>query len=233
MTVNAGTFGDSDITTSGAFISGTSEQQGTAEILGGTFTVGGQAGFSIFDYANVTFGEEPGSNTENSNNNNITVSGTAAGIAVENREAPVTITIYGDIDDTFASTATSGNSDGIWYANSNAQLTITGGTFTGAARAGLCFEKFPNPGKVQLSGGTYIGVPKEYRSWGLRYYKFGAIGYDAQDYGYGSDIVDDPNHLQLREILAAGAGIDGITSNRGVYIHRDVSKHPTLTIKRN
>ena len=237
VTVNDGTFGATDVTTSGAFISGTSEeQQGTANILGGKFTVGGQAGFSIFDYANVTFGEEKGSNTEegsnteNDSNNNITVSGTAVGIAVENRSAPVTITIHvGD----FASTATSGNSDGIWYANSNAQLTITDGTFTGEARAGLCFEKFPNPGKVQLSGGTYIGVPKEYRSWGLRYYKFGAIGYDAQDYGYGSDIVDDPNHLQLREILAAGAGIDGITSNRGVYIHRDVSKHPTLTIKRN
>ena len=222
VTVNDGTFGGEKVTTSGAFISGTSEQQqGTAVILGGTFNVGGQAGFSIFDYANVTFREEK----------DITVSGTAVGIAVENRTEPVTITIHGG---DFKSTATSGNSDGIWYANSNAQLTITDGIFTGAARAGLCFEKFPDKGKVQLSGGTYIGVPSERQgTWPGYYYKFGAIGYDAKDYGYGSAFVDDPNHLQLREILAAGAGIDGITSNRGVYIHRDVSNNKKLEIKSN
>ena len=224
VTVNAGTFGNINntiVTTSGAFISGTSEQQqGIAEILGGTFNVGGQAGFSIFDYANVTFREEK----------DITVSGTAVGIAVEDRTEPVTITIHGG---EFASTAKSGNSDGIWYANSNAELKITDGIFTGSTRAGLCFEKFPNSGKVNLSGGTYIGVPSEQGTPGFYYYKFGAIGYDAKDYGYGSAIVDDPNHLQLRDILADGASINGIPNNRGVYIHREVSNHTTLEIKSN
>ena len=228
VTVNAGTFGVKDtegaekVTTSGAFISGTSEaQQGTATILGGTFKVDGQAGFSIFDYANVTFGVE---NDINNKNNNIKVSGTAVGIAVEERTAPVTITIHGG---EFASTAESGNSDGIWYANSNAQLTITDGTFTGAWRAGLCFENFPEEGKVQLSGGTYIGVPSERQgTWPGYYYKFGAIGYDAQ--GYGTVLYD---HLRLSAILAPGASINGIDNN--AWIHRDVSNNPSLTITSN
>jgi len=172
-------------------------------------------------------------NDINNKNNNIKVSGTAVGIAVENRTAPVTITIHGG---TFASTATSGNSDGIWYANSKAQLKITDGTFTGAWRAGLCFEKFPNEeGIVQLSGGTYTGVPSERQgTWPGYYYKFGAIGYDAD--GYGTIVYDN---LQLSAILAdrvsayiVESGVERKIDN-GAWIHRDVSKHPTLTIKRN
>lgn len=221
VTVNGGTFGGEKVITSGAFISGTSEkQQGTATILGGTFNVGGQAGFSIFDHANVTFGVE---NDINNKNNNIKVSGTAAGIAVEEREASVTITIHGG---EFASTATSGNSDGIWYANSNAELKITDGIFTGRDRAGLCFDNFPNSGKVKLSGGTYYGNPDEHGSWLRYYYKFGAIGYDAQDYG-----TVLYKHLQLKDILADGAYIEGIDND--AWIHREVSKHTTLTITRN
>lgn len=225
VTVNGGTFGNSKVATSGAFISGTSEeQQGTANILGGTFNVGGQAGFSIFDHANVTFGVE---NDINNKNNNIKVSGTAVGIAVEEREASVTITIHGG---EFASTATSGNSDGIWYANSNAQLTITDGTFTGAWRAGLCFENFPKSGKVRLSGGTYNGKPDRNGTPGLRYYKFGAIGYDAQSFW------DD--HLRLRDILASdrvSAYIveSGSKIDNDAWIHREVSNHEELEIKSN
>lgn len=239
VTVKAGTFGVKDaegaeeVTTSGAFISGTSEaQQGTATILGGTFKVDGQAGFSIFDYANVTFGVE---NDINNKNNNIKVSGTAVGIAVEEREASVTITIHGG---DFASTATSGNSDGIWYANSNAELKITDGTFTGAWRAGLCFENFPKSKKVQLSGGTYNGKFTEHGTWGMEYYKFGAIGYNAPDYGYGTDIVNDPNHLRLSAILASdrvSAYIveSGRKIDNDAWIQRDVSKHEELEIKSN
>ncbi len=217
VTVNAGTFGAENVNTSGAFISGTSEQQqGIANILGGTFDVGGQAGFSIFDYANVTFREEK----------DITVSGTAAGIAVENRKAPVTITIHGG---TFASTAKSGNSDGIWYANSNAELKITDGIFTGRDRAGLCFDNFPNSGKVQLSGGTYKGKFTEHGTWRREYYKFGAIGYDADDYGTIWDV--ERNHLRLSAILANGAYINGIDNE--AWIHRNVSNHEELTITSN
>ena len=232
VTVNAGTFGVKDtegaekVTTSGAFISGTSEaQQGTATILGGTFKVDGQAGFSIFDYANVTFGVE---NDINNKNNNIKVSGTAAGIAVEEREASVTITIHGG---EFASTATSGNSDGIWYANSNAELKITDGIFTGRDRAGLCFDNFPNSGKVQLSGGTYNGKYTEYETWRGNYYKFGAIGYDAKDYGV---IIYD--QLQLSAILAEKAKVYDVNNNvidNNAWIHRDVSNNEKLEILSN
>ena len=160
----------------------------------------------------------------------ITVSGTAVGIAVEDRTEPVTITIHGG---DFASTATSGNCDGIWYANSNAKLTITGGTFTGSARAGLCFENFPNSGKVQLSGGTYKG--KSYAEWSYEYeewviyYKFGAIGYNAQGYSIG-------NHLRLSDILAEKAKVYDVNNNvigNNAYIHREVSNNTTLTITSN
>lgn len=236
VTVKAGTFGVKDaegaeeVTTSGAFISGTSEaQQGTATILGGTFKVDGQAGFSIFDYANVKFEPKNDSNNaENDSNKKITVSGTAAGIAVENRTAPVTITIHGG---TFASTAGSGNSDGIWYANSNAKLTITGGTFTGATRAGLCFDKFPDKDKVKLSGGTYKGKFTEHGTWRREYYKFGAIGYDAKDYGV---IIYD--QLQLSAILAEKAKVYDVNNNvidNNAWIHRDVSNNEKLEILSN
>ena len=67
-TVNGGMFGwkvsddgtplNSYSSGSGAFVMGTAGSAGTAEIFGGTFEVDGQAGFSIYQYADVTFGAE-------------------------------------------------------------------------------------------------------------------------------------------------------------------------------
>ena len=148
--INGGTFGaGSSKKSNGAFIMGTSAQNAaTVNISDATFEVSGQAGFSIFEYASIVF------------EGKVSVSGDACAIAVEDRTAPVDITIKGG---TFKSTGSSGNFNGIWYSNPNAKLTIEGGTFEGSSGSGLQFAKAPNTGSdgrcnVQLSGGTYSGT---------------------------------------------------------------------------
>ena len=139
---------------SGAFIMGNSAtDMAHANIYGGSFVVSGQAGFSVYDYAAILFAPKGG---ENGQGSDIQVSGAATAIAVENSYATVKLEIKGG---TFKSTGgTSGQRDGIWYSNPNAELIISGGEFTGSARSGLYFQRKPSSGKVRLSGGTYIGA---------------------------------------------------------------------------
>lgn len=170
--VYAGTFGaykdeqDNVLRGSGAFVMGTSSLTGTAYIYGGKFVVsqndgenqGGQSGFSVYEYANVLFNPD-GGETEYSDYkaDNITVTGLAAGLVIEgNTSNSATVTINGG---TFSSTrpGAGSNSDGIWYNNSNANLTVTDGTFTGTARSGLFLNARPDSNNVQLSGGTFTG----------------------------------------------------------------------------
>ena len=137
---------------SGAFIMGNSAtDMAHANIYGGSFVVSGQAGFSVYDYADILFAPKGG---ENGQGSDIQVSGAATAIAVENSYAAVKLEIKGG---TFKSTGgTSGQRDGIWYSNPNAELIISGGEFTGSARSGLYFQRKPSSGKVRLRGGTYI-----------------------------------------------------------------------------
>ena len=153
--IYSGTFGAGS-SGSGAFVMGNSaDDMGHANIYGGSFVVNGQAGFSVYKYANILFAPRGG---ENGQGDDITVSGNAAGIAVETTQAiegtncAVRIEIKGG---DFRSTGSGGGYDGIWYSNPNAELIISGGTFTGSARSGLWFQQTPNTGKVSLSGGTY------------------------------------------------------------------------------
>lgn len=137
---------------SGAFIMGNSAtNMAHANIYGGSFVVSGQAGFSVYDYADILFAPKGG---ENGQGSDIQVSGGVTAIAIENSSAAVRLEIQGG---TFKSTGgTDGQRDGIWYSNSNAELIISGGEFTGSARSGLYFDKAPDSGKVRLSGGTYV-----------------------------------------------------------------------------
>ena len=164
MTVTGGTFGQppSGSTTnsgSGAFVMGLDkDNKATATIEAGTFVVssgnsGGQAGFSVYHYAEVTFGKE-------GSQEGPTLTGLAAGLVAENASAASTITIHGG---TFRSTRDSGNSDGIWFSNLHAQLTVNGGTFTGEARAGIYFENSPSysagwPSNGEIPGTRYIDL---------------------------------------------------------------------------
>lgn len=155
--VYGGTFGSSSSIASGAFVMGTENSMGIAKIYGGKFEVssgnsGGQAGFSVYEYGNVVV--NPGKGGEQQNlGGDVTMTGLAAGLVIESTPNAASVEIKGG---KFSSTRNHGNSDGIWYSNSNATLTISGGTFTGYARSGLYFEA--NPGNnAQLSGGEYRG----------------------------------------------------------------------------
>ena len=140
---------------SGAFVMGTAANaKGVAKIYGGTFEVKGQAGFSVYQYADVTFKQRGG---EDGEGGDILVSGTAAGMAVESASGGSTIEI---MSGTFKSTrepAIDVDGSGIWYSNANAKLTISGGTFTGSVISGLRLAVDPGS-NVQISGGTFTGV---------------------------------------------------------------------------
>lgn len=138
---------------SGAFVMGTAANaKGVAKIYGGTFEVKGQAGFSVYQYADVTFKQRGG---ENGDGGDILVSGTAAGMTVESASGDSTIEI---ISGTFRSTrAEDGDGSGIWYSNANAKLTIRGGTFTGSVISGLRLAVDPGS-SVQIFGGTFTGM---------------------------------------------------------------------------
>lgn len=145
---------------SGAFVMGTGSSEGdkgTATILGGTFQVNGQAGFSIYQYAEVTFGEED-------SNGGPTVEGGAAAVALEKEHSTTAtrVTIHGG---TFTGNGTTGSGDAVWYGNAAVRLTINGGQFTGNARSGLYIDNTANAdgssqsgGSVTIGSGTFTGV---------------------------------------------------------------------------
>lgn len=154
--IYGGIFGDdktvtsSSINSSGAFVMGTSQQQkGVANIYGGVFNVAGQAAFSIYQYAAVTFGEENGSS-------DIYLRGFAAGLTIEETKSnsvhvdtQMTITINGG---EFRGYRSSGG-DGIWTGNVYADILINGGQFFGETRNGLNV----GGGTVKIHGGKFYG----------------------------------------------------------------------------
>ena len=147
--ISGGRFGGAG---SGAFITGTAANAvATAMITGGTFEVDGQGGFSVFEYANVTFDPAEGKT--------ISVSGEAAGLILEGVERQAngtTVTIRGG---TFESTATSGGTsefgNALWNGNRLATLEISGGSFDGLYTAFSIPYGVQAGGSVTISGGTF------------------------------------------------------------------------------
>ncbi len=151
--IYGGTFGDPNQNGSGAFIMGTSkENKGNANIYGGTFDVGGQAGFSLYDYANVLF-DPNGTTIGGSQGSDIIVDGLACAIACENGNNPYTLTIHGGTYSNHRPFDWYSDGSGIWYGSSACTLTITGGTFTGSIVAGIDFSAAAT--NVKISGGTF------------------------------------------------------------------------------
>ena len=158
--VYGGTFGIEGGNASGAFVMGTSATStGTANIYGGTFVVsstdkpGGQAAFSIFQYAQVLVNPGKGGELQNLGGN-VTMTGLATGFAVEGHYdsgATSSVFIRGG---SFSSTRQAGGDDGLWYGNSSVTLEISGGTFTGSYRSGIYFAEDPSE-KVKITGGTF------------------------------------------------------------------------------
>lgn len=152
---------------SGAFLMGTSlNSKATANIYGGSFTVSGQAGISVYQYVDVLFDPTKG---------DITVEGDAAGMTIEynlpsNSNSTVKICNSTSSTNTVTFTGTRKEEDdgssGIWYAgtctNDENQvvsvltsLTIEYGTFKGES-AGLLFYNRTSD-KVSIIGGRFEG----------------------------------------------------------------------------
>lgn len=147
---------------SGAYVTGDSEEErARMTVAGGTFSVsdgnsGGQMGFAVGPYAEVTFGTEQGTGPF--------LSGTEAGLTLEahspdggDSAGASAVTILGG---TFQSTLINDEekrSNGIYYNNPNAALSVSGGTIFGAQDAGLCLAAAPMAGKVNIAGGELTG----------------------------------------------------------------------------
>ena len=220
--------------TSGAFVMGTSDVRGTANIYGGTFEVGGgnngneggQAGFSIYQYATVNFAPQDGKK--------IFVNGRATAIAIEQTDgnSNSTVTISGG---NFASTSkVLDNSDGIWYGNGSTTLNISSGTFTGAKRSGLYFDVHPTSNGVNhvtLSGGTYYGEPDERTySWGRTGYANGAIGAPMNDSSIFTSKGGLGNEIQLNQIMPDNALAGSYSGRSSDKLCDTVSKESSITI---
>ena len=152
----------------GAFVMG-----GTAYITKADIQAGGTTAFSVWTNANVTF---------NGTNEDIQVIGDSTGLAIETggTNPALSVTINGG---TFKGTDKSNtNTNGIWYGNSNAQLTITNGYFEGARRSGLRIDSQPNTNNMQLSGGEFVTGQRS--------------GYNA---------ISGSSYLNYSQILASGA----------------------------
>ena len=137
---------------SGAFVTGVSGETAVANIYGGTFEVSGQAGFSVYEYAEVLFSPRGGVNNLGSD---ISVKGDAAGLVIESNNSSdgVDVSIRGG---TFQS-ARNTNGDGIWCGDDRTNLTISGGEFIGSSRSGLRLEHNGTYTlNVRLSGGTFV-----------------------------------------------------------------------------
>ena len=240
VTINDGTFGGNG---SGAFVMGTSSDTNSdtnvaqANIYGGSFDVAGQAGFSVYQYAEVTFGKKGDSNDK------ITVKGLAAGLTVEttpNGDAPTVTINAGE----FSSKSTVNDGSGVWYGNGGAQLTITGGQFTGTSKSGLWIDKDPGT-NIQLSGGIYEGERAD-RAYGVGwlypYYKNGgAIGANASR-GGGAGGPSSGAVVYKKDFIVAGCtvyGEYGWTSGESAYItnnndtiHENIMGYSKITISR-
>lgn len=171
--VTGGVFGrsNSNVTTrqgNGAFVMG-----GTAYITKADIQAGGTTAFSVWTNANVTF---------EGKNEDIQVIGDSTGLAIENggTNPALSVTINGG---TFKGTdRTNPNTNGLWYGNSNAKLTITNGYFEGARRSGLRIDSQPNTNNIQLFGGEFMTGQRS--------------GYNA---------ISGSSYLNYSQILASGA----------------------------
>ena len=165
-TINGGSIGKSSAG-SGAFLMGTSlNSKAEANIHGGSFTVTGQAGISVYQYVDVLFDPKEGG---------ITVTGDAAGMAIEYNlpsDSNSTVKICNSTSSTNTVTFTGtrkeedDGSSGIWYAGTCTNddnevvsvltsLTIEYGTFKGESAGLLFYNRIYD--KVSITGGTFKG----------------------------------------------------------------------------
>lgn len=187
---------------SSAFVTGVSSQA-TANIFGGSFKVGGQAGFSVYQNVALEFtpNEEETVNGQTLKGSDVTVSATTTAIAIENTtEQNVSVTINGG---TFESTGTDdGKRDGIWYSNPYAKLSINqlkgqSTKISANEQHGIRLVDAPaTKNGVRITGGTITGA------------QHGILYVDTTDNGSAASVNDG--------LLIEGGTIKG-TSGSGLY----------------
>lgn len=160
VTINDGSFKSQG---SGAMIIGTNGSTASATINGGKFIASGQAGFSVYNYADVTFEPDEGKI--------IKVQGVAAGLTVEgihngNNSMSYAGSVINISGGTFIGTGQSnlGGGDGIWFDNKHVRMNITGGTIKGEARYGINITSSGNAddgGVLNVSGATVTGRTRQ------------------------------------------------------------------------
>lgn len=169
ININGGTFGVNKLRNtrlggSGAFLTGESTtSRANVNITKAQFTAPGHAGITIYNYANVNFGEANAIN----NNDNIYVEGANVGLVVErgtNSDSKSDaglgeINIYSGkyVASTYGKWA-----DGIWYGNREIKLNIFGGEFIGNGRAGMRIETAGAvDGAISITGGDFKCLPDD------------------------------------------------------------------------
>ena len=187
---------------SSAFVTGV-DSQATANIYGGSFKVGGQAGFSVYQNVALEFtpNEEKTVNGQTLKGSAVTVSATTTAIAIENTtEQSVSVTINGG---TFESTGTDdGKRDGIWYSNPYAKLTINqlegqSTKISANEQHGIRLVHAPDTkGGVKITGGTITGA------------QHGILYVDTTDNGSAASVNDG--------LLIEGGTITG-SNGSGLY----------------
>lgn len=143
VTINNGIFGNPYERGGGAFITWApygnettpeDDNQATAQINGGTFSVNGSTGFAVHRNAHVVFGTVDGANDifVRAQSSGLTLEDTSVGASGGGTRGS-TVIIYGGTFEAFI-TGT-GNKNGIWYGENLSTLQIYGGRFHGTTGA--------------------------------------------------------------------------------------------------
>ena len=208
-------YGGAAKTTGGEF-RGAFVMDGIAYIQKATIKAVGSTGFGVWSTGyntNILF--DPIDDEGKIQNEWIKVSGSSTGMAIENGgmnpHPEFTVKIRGGTFTGGTEGTANNNTNGIWYGNQNAKMTISGGTFTGVTRSGLYFahnQWVENVGgNVHISGGTFIGRSVEKGTWGMEYWINGAIG--ANSDGLYSGLGHD---IQITDFIEDGSTIQCFTN---------------------
>ena len=218
-TVNAGTFSSNG---GGVFIMGENANTPQTKIISANINVNGATGVSVWEYANVAFGDSNSDNTDEINSHLI-VRGASTGLAVETTSTEgrqdITINSGTFVGGAYGDKTGSGNDrNGIWYGNP-ATMTINGGIFEGENKSGLFFQvnQWTNDtssgtNNVQIYGGTFIGTPGNHaEDWGRDYWQNGAIGASSNGCDDGDGVGAD---MRIQDFIVCNTG-------KSIYYYND------------
>ena len=213
--------------TTGGIFSGAFVMDGIAYIQKATIKADGSTGFGVWSKGyntNILF--EPIDDEGKIQNEWIKVSGSSTGMAIENGSTypEFTVKIYGGTFTGGTEGTANNNTNGIWYGNQKAKMTISGGTFTGETRSGLWLGVDPGS-NIKLSGGTYYGAKNQVKM----YYNWGFPNCD-NDTEYNA--IDGNSNIAYSNILSAQYSALGYTDYDGT-VTGVIDKAEEYTVKQS